>query len=95
MKLKASKDIWKQSFMGVLQKMYPLTLNPIPVRGGGVKIAPPQRFFVSNPPTFHFLEFSFTHFLAISQNFRAWGVCRVWLKFLADVSFFAFQFSSI
>ena len=43
--------------------------------------------------TFNFLKFSFTHFLAIPQNF--WGICRVWLKFLDDVSFFVSQFSNI
>ena len=42
---------------------------------------------------FHSLKFTFTHFLAISQNFP--GIWRVWLKFFADVSFFFFQFSSI
>ena len=32
--------------------------------------------------TFHFVKFSFKHFLTISQTFRM--ICRVWLIFLAD-----------
>lgn len=52
----------------------------------------PVRFFVNNSllilQTFHFREFTFTHSLAISQNFRPWEVCRECLKFVADVIFF-------
>ena len=67
-----------------------------PYSGCGGKNCPLLRFFVNNSkPTFHFLKLSFTYFLAISQNFHVWRLCRVWLKFLAHVSFFVSQFSSI
>ena len=45
-------------------------------------------------PTFHFLEFCCTHFLAVSQNFCAsWRVCRVWLKFFLLVYVFRLRIS--
>ena len=46
---------------------------------------------------FHFLKFSFytfTLFIAILQNFRAWGRGWVWPKLVGDVRFFISQFSN-
>ena len=44
-----------------------------PHSGCGGKNYPLLWFFVNNSkPTFHFLKLSFTYFLAISQNLRAW-----------------------
>lgn len=55
----------------------------------------PRPINVISNKTFHFLKVSFTHFLEISQNLRAWGVCRIWLKLLDDVCVFVFQFLNI
>ena len=55
----------------------------------------PRPINVISNKTFHFLKVSFTHFLEISQNLRAWGICRIWLKLLDDVCVFVFQFLNI
>ena len=55
----------------------------------------PRPINVISNKTFHFLKVSFTHFLEISQNLRAWRVCRIWLKLLDDVCVFVFQFLNI
>ena len=86
-----------QGYYSMRTNHFKSVFNPVPefrLGGGGVKNYS-LTFFLNNSkfsPNFRLLKFSFTHFVAVLQNFRTWDeACRVWLKSLAGFSFFVSQ----